>query len=107
VSTVAAADIADVSPRRYRRLTRYAVLAPIHLVLLLAVLLLGIWQLYAVSLLVWLFFVWAAGQYQADLNFNPALDEAARARWRITLWLVPWTITVYWALHVRGRRALT
>jgi len=34
---------------------------------------------------------------------NPALDENERSRWRIALWLLPWSMTAYWLAHVRPR----
>ena len=94
--------------KRHRRLTRYAAVATLHGLILLTALagLLDGWPVELVLVVVGLFYIWAAGQYQADLNFNPALDDGDRMRWRIVLMLVPYAITVYWLLHVRRRRAL-
>ncbi len=94
--------------KRYRRLTRSAAVATLH-ALILPTAVVGLidgWPVELVLAVVGLFYIWAAGQYQADLNFNPALDDDDRVRWRIVLVLVPYAITVYWLLHVRRRRAL-
>jgi len=45
----------------------------------------------------------AWGAFQADVAVNPRFDETARYRWRIVLWVLPWSMAVYWQLHVRPR----
>jgi len=49
--------------------------------------------------------IWPTGHYQADVSLNPALDEIDRRRWRIALWCLLWSMTLYWLLHVRSQRA--
>ena len=91
--------------KRYRKLTRYAVLATLYGVILAAAWagLVPEWAWLPLAI-IWLFFVWAFGQYQADLAVNPALDEAAVRRWRIGFWFMPYSITAYWLVHIRRRR---
>lgn len=48
--------------------------------------------------------VWAWGLFQADLALNGALQNAARDRWRIAFWLLPWSMAAYWLRYVRPRR---
>lgn len=48
-----------------------------------------------------LLFAW--GAFQADLAMNAPVDEVARSRWRIALYLLPWSVTVYWLRYVRPR----
>lgn len=45
--------------------------------------------------------LWAWGAFQGHLALNPALDATARDRWRIALWILPWSMTVYWLRYVR------
>jgi hypothetical protein len=93
-----------VTRKRYRKLTRYAVVAVLNgTVFVLAVFGPIPWE--AVSLIVLLLWLWAWGQYQADISLNPNLDDAARLRWRIALGVTPYAIVVYWLLQVRRRRA--
>ena len=90
-----------MSRKRYRKLTRYAVLAAITGALMLPQILFT----QGVSLLLLLLWLWAFGQYQADVSFNPNLDATGRLRWRIGLGFTPYAIVVYWLRQVRGRRA--
>jgi hypothetical protein len=46
-------------------------------------------------------FYLAIGPYQADLVLNPNLDETGRRWWRIALFLLSWSIVLYWHRHVR------
>ena len=48
--------------------------------------------------------VFAWGLFHADLAMNPDLDDDERRRWRMVLWVLPWTMGLYWYLHVRPRR---
>ena len=47
--------------------------------------------------------VWflAIGPYQADLALNVGLTEDERRWWRIALFLLPWSMALYWHQHVR------
>ncbi len=86
------------------RLTRYAAFATAHSVVLLASAA-GLgpigWTIAAVTSLG---FLWAWGHYHADLAINPQVDELQRNRWRIALYLLPWSMTLYWFIYVRPRR---
>ena len=92
-----------VSDRSYRRLTRLAALAVVSMALAFAAAVLplpayGGLILFAIaSVPVYL----AIGPYQADLAFNDALGEEERRWWRIALFLLPWTMTLYWRWYVR------
>jgi hypothetical protein len=94
-----------VSDRAYRRLTRYAAFATVHGLAVLAVVL-GAGGEFAglVVLAVSLPLVWAWGQYQADVQLNPLLDDGGRNLWRVAIWCVPWSMPLYWQRHVRPRR---
>ena len=59
---------------------------------------------WAVLLLVSVPLLPAWGAYLGDVALNSDLDGAERARWLITLYLLPWSMTLYWHLHVRGCR---
>ena len=96
-----AADICLVSRQRYRGLTRLAVMSAVIGPALIAVLF--VWNV--VSLVLALLWLWALGHYQADVSFNPNLDEDWRRRWRVLLCLTPYAIVVYWLRQVRRRRA--
>ena len=48
-------------------------------------------------------FLGAWGHFHADLELNGALDETARNRWRMALWILPWSMALYWLLYVRPR----
>jgi hypothetical protein len=50
--------------------------------------------------------VFAWGSFQADVAFNSQLDHTERNRWRILLWMVPWSMTFYWHRYVRPRHDL-
>src|SRR4051794_21908064 len=93
-----------MSTSSYRRLTRFAAFAVAHLALVLALLVGGVLAAQAGLVLlvasIPLLFAW--GSFQTDVALNPRLDEAERARWRIAMWLLPWTIALYWHVHVRG-----
>ena len=47
--------------------------------------------------------VWflAIGPYQTDLALNVGLTEDERRWWRIALFLLPWSMALYWHQHVR------
>jgi hypothetical protein len=91
-----------------RRLTRYAAYSLLHLVVVIT-LVAGVlpagWA-GAVLLAVSVPLLWAWGLFQADVAANPDLDEEGRMRWRILLWCVPWSMSVYWMQHVRPEKAL-
>ena len=87
------------------RLTTDAALAVLHGAVVVGALTGAAGSAGAVAVLVVsvpLFFAW--GRYQADVALNPLLEERDRARWRTLLWLVPWSMTLYWHRFVRPRR---
>lgn len=89
-----------MSDRSYRRLTRYAVFAaasiPLALLLLLTI---GGGPVFVLGVLpVWFL---AIGPYQTDLALNVGLTEDERRWWRIALFLLPWSMALYWHQHVR------
>jgi hypothetical protein len=89
-----------MSDRSYRRLTRFAVFAaaslPLAVVLRLTT---GDGLAFVLGVLpVWFL---AIGPYQADVALNAGLTEDERRRWRIALFVVPWSMALYWRLHVR------
>lgn len=43
----------------------------------------------------------AIGPFQAEVALNPVLDEDGRRRWRIALYVLPWSMTLYWQRYVR------
>lgn len=90
-----------MSDRTYTRLTRLAVFAVVDLaVILVALALPGFvaWAFVAVaSLAIYI----GIGPYQADLALNASLEEVERQRWRIALYLVPWSMALYWHRYVR------
>ena len=93
--------------RTYTRLTRYAVFAVAHLAIVL-VLFAGVLDAaYAglVLLAVSVPLLPAWGAFQGDVATNPDLDDVDRSRWRIALWLLPWSMALYGPVHVRGARA--
>jgi len=51
--------------------------------------------------LIWLVLLPAIGPFQAEVALNAVLDEAERRRWRIALYVVPWSMTLYWHRYVR------
>jgi hypothetical protein len=84
------------------RLTRYAAFAAVHGVVAVAA---------AAGVVPWvvvlvatapLLFAW--GAFHADLATNGEIAESERNRWRMLLWLVPWSMTAYWLRYVRPRR---
>lgn len=93
-----------MSDRLYQRLTRYAAWAAVHLVLVVAALAVASRWTGTVALVGALPLLLAWGPFQADVALNPSLDEAARTRWRMVLWCVPWAMVLYWHRHVRPRR---
>jgi hypothetical protein len=89
-----------MSDRSYRRLTRYAVFAAVSIPLALILRLTYGWGAVFVLDLLPVWFL-AIGPYQADLALNVGLTEDERRQWRITLFLLPWSMALYWRLHVR------
>jgi hypothetical protein len=92
----------EMSDRSYRRLTRYAVFAAASIPLALILLAIprygpGLFFLLGV-LPVWFL---AIGPYQADLALNVGLTDDERRWWRIVLFLLPWSMALYWRQHVR------
>ena len=84
----------SVSARLYGRLHRYAVFAVAHglgVVLALFGAFGGAGGLLVLVASVPL--LWAWGAFQGDVALNDQLDEVDRQRWRIGLWLVPWSMT--------------
>jgi hypothetical protein len=101
-----ARTIPRVPRRLHAKLTRYAVLAGVHGCVVVAALLgvFGSAGWFVVLLAsVPLFFAW--GPFHADLATNELIDEPSLTLWRIALWLLPWTMTVYWYRYVRPREA--
>jgi len=92
----------------YRLLTRYAVFSVLQLVAFLAVLLLGVEEGLAGLLFVaiTLPLLWAWGHFLADIELNPFLDDPARQRWRLVVYLVPGALAFYWHRYVRAQRTL-
>jgi hypothetical protein len=87
-------------------LARYAVFSTVHAVVVLGALF-GVlgphdWLVVLIAS-VPLLFAW--GAFQADVAMNPVLDERDRNRWRILLWLLPWSMAAYWHRYVRPRKA--
>ena len=94
-----------MSDAAYARLTRYAVFSVVHGVIAIVALsrVAEPWAVYALALAsLPLFFAW--GSFQADVALNPLLDEPGRTRWRVFLWMLPWSMALYWLRHVRPRR---
>jgi steroid 5-alpha reductase family enzyme len=89
----------EVSDRSYRRLTRFAALSVVDLVALAVAATLPGWD--AGVTLIWLLLLPAIGPFQAEVALNPTLDEDDRRRWRIALYVVPWSMTLYWHRYVR------
>jgi hypothetical protein len=90
----------EVSDRSYRRLTRFAALSVAHLVALAVAAASPGWGGAGV-LLVWLLLLPAIGPFQAEVALNPTFDEDERRRWRIALYVLPWSMTLYWHRYVR------
>lgn len=90
-----------MADRTYTRLTWLAGFAVLDLaVTLVALALPGGLELlivFAASIPIYL----AIGPYQADLALNDSLDAVERQRWRIALYLVPWSMALYWHRYVR------
>jgi hypothetical protein len=90
----------EVSDRSYRRLTRFAALSVVDLVALAVAVALPGWGGAGVTL-VWLLLLPAIGPFQAEVALNATFDEDDRRRWRIALYVVPWSMTLYWHRYVR------
>jgi hypothetical protein len=91
----------EVSDRSYRRLTRFAAGAMVNLLVVVAVSAAAPeWKL-LVALVAALPLLPAIGPFQADVALNPVLDEDGRRRWRIALYVMPWSMTLYWHRYVR------
>jgi hypothetical protein len=87
----------------YRRLTRLATLAVVNLCVVLVAIALPGWIGIALVLVASVPIYVAIGPFQADLALNDGLTELERTRWRIALYLVPWSMALYWHHHVRRR----
>ena len=83
------------------RLARYAAFTLLHLVVVLAALALGGHQTGLIVLVVSIPLLFAWGHFQAHVAMNPELDEAGRRRWRVLLYVVPWSMSLYWYRYVR------
>jgi hypothetical protein len=90
-----------VSDRNYTRLTRLAVFAVVDLAVILVALALPGFVAWAFVAIASLAIYVGIGPYQADLVLNDSVDEAERQRWRIALYLVPWSMALYWHRYVR------
>jgi hypothetical protein len=95
-----------MSDRSYRRLTRYAGFAAVSVPSLLIAKLSPVPNYgAALVLLITLPALYLAiGPYQADVALNRDLDETARRWWRIVLFLLPWSMALYWHRYVRRER---
>jgi hypothetical protein len=93
-----------VARRLHSKLTRYAWFAGVHGCVVVAALLGAFGSAGGlVVVLASLPFMLAWGPFQADLATNELIDEPSLTRWRIALWILPWTMTLYWYLYVRPR----
>jgi hypothetical protein len=92
-----------MSVQTYRRLTRYALFAAASIpsILIAALSPVPNYGAALVLLITLPVFYLAIGPYQADLVLNPNLDETGRRWWRIALFLLPWSMVLYWHRHVR------
>ena len=88
----------------YRRLTRYAAYAAVHLPA--AIFLLSRTETWALVTLAVISvpFLFDIGPFHADLAMNESIGAAERTRWRVALFLVPWSISAYWHVWVRPLR---
>jgi hypothetical protein len=95
-----------MSERSYRRLTRYAALSALHLLLVVSLMVgrVPAGQAALAILVTSPFLVLAWGPFQADIELNWQLDAVERARWRVATWLLPWVVALYWLRQVRPRR---
>ena len=85
----------------YSRLTRLALFAVADLVVLLVALAAPGPVAVALVLVASLAIYVGIGPFQADVALNESLDDAERHRWRIALYLVPWSMALYWHRYVR------
>lgn len=87
------------------RLARYAIFSALHGVVFVAAMA-GLWGngAYWMLLVASLPLLWACGAFHGDLAMNEQVDEAERSRWRIALWFMPWSMTLYWYRYVRPRQ---
>jgi hypothetical protein len=85
----------------YRRLTRLAIFAIVNLGVVLVALAVPGWIGIALVLIASVPIYLAIGPFQADLALNDGLEEHERTRWRIALYLVPWSMALYWHRYVR------
>jgi len=90
-----------VSDRTYTRLTRLALFAVVDLAVILVGLALPGFAAWAFVALASLAIYIGIGPYQADLALNASLDDVERRRWRIALYLAPWSMALYWHRYVR------
>jgi hypothetical protein len=90
-----------VSDRNYTRLTRLAVFAVVDLAVILVALALPGFVAWAFLAIASLAIYVGIGPYQADLMLNDSVDDVERQRWRIALYLVPWSMALYWHRYVR------
>jgi hypothetical protein len=92
-----------MSDRMYRRLTRLAVLAiwSITTILVAGLLPMPGYSALAVGVIASVPLYLAIGPYQADVALNSWLSDGERRWWRIALFLLPWTMALYWSVHVR------
>ena len=91
----------EVSDRSYRRLTRYAVWSVVSLLVALAVTAASPESLWLIPIVMGLPLLPAIGPFQAEVALNPVLDDEGRRRWRIVLYVLPWSMTLYWHRYVR------
>jgi hypothetical protein len=84
-----------------RRLGRYALISILSLAAYLAALPLGVARSGLALLVASIPFILAWGPYQAEVALNPDFDDVDRRRWRIALYVLPWSMALYWYRYVR------
>jgi hypothetical protein len=84
-----------------RRLGRYALISILSLAAYLAALPLGVASSGLALLVASVPFILAWGPYQAEVALNPDFDDVDRRRWRIALYVLPWSMALYWYRYVR------
>ena len=86
---------------RQRTLRRYAAFASAQSLVVVVAVVTDNDAVAIAALVTALPFLFAIGQYQAEATLNPVLTEPQRARWRIALFTVPWSLALYWWRYLR------
>jgi hypothetical protein len=82
--------------RSHLRIRRYAAWSLVQLVAVVAAAVADPQYALPVWIVVFLPTLFAWGHVQAEVQLNPRLDEDARVRWRIALWVLPGAMALYW-----------